>query len=115
MKVYQLKNNNGNAWSNQFVIRFEKFNIDILQSYNSLVCMFDYNERHISLGDDWDYSATTGRAVDKFFEDNGFSGMTRAKIRKVLESGEIIDDYGNAWTINGACDDFFEDFLREGA
>lgn len=114
MKVYQLENNNGRAWANQFVIRFDDYNIDILQSYNSLVCLFDYNENHITLGEDWDYSNTTGRAVNKFFADNGFEGITRAEIRKGLKSGEIVDIYGRAWTINEGCADYFTDFMKCG-
>ena len=115
MRVYQLENNNGRAWANQFVIRFDSYNIDILQSYNSLVCLFDYNENHIALGDDWDYSNTTGRAVNKFFADNGFEGMTRAKINKALKEGRLWDEYGMEWTINSACSGYFEDFLKVGA
>lgn len=114
MKVYQLENTSGRAWANQFVIRFDTLNIDILQSYNSLVCLFDYNENHITLGDDWDYSNTTGRAVNKFFADNGFEGITRAEIRKALKSGEIVDDYDGVWTIGEGCADYFADFMKYG-
>lgn len=114
MKVIQLQNENQRAWANQFVIRFDTYNIDILQSYDSLVCLFDYNEKHIALGDDWDYSNTTKRAVRKFFKDNGLE-TTTADIRKGLERGEIIDDYGDTWTINSACDGYFTDFLKVGA
>lgn len=112
MKIYQLQNTNNRPWSNQFVIRFDSYNIEILQSYNSLVCMVDRNERHITFGDDWDYSATTGRAVDKFLADNGFGKVRRDTIRKALERGEMVDDWGRVWTVANGCDDFFEDFFR---
>lgn len=117
MKVYQLINHNGNAWANQFVIRFDDYNIDILQSYNSKVVMIDFSENHISFGDDWDYSKTTMKAVCKFLTDN-IGDLENGKpwnahnIRKALESGEAVDDYGTKWTLANACEDFFNDFFK---
>lgn len=113
MKVYQLENHNGNAWANQFVIHFDKYNISILQSYKSLVALLDYKEHHITLGDDYDYSNTTARAVRKFMADNGITAGV-PELRKALKSGELIDDYGETWSVASGCDSFFEDFFTIG-
>ncbi len=117
MKVYQLENANGNPWANQFGIRFDKFSIDILQSYNSKVVLLDFSENHISFGDDWDYSKTTMKAVKKFLDDNigtieDGKEWNAQTIRKALDRGEVVDDYGTKWTIAHACEDYFEDFFK---
>lgn len=115
MKVYQLTNHNGNAWANQFVVEFEKLNIKILQSYKSKVCMIDKNENHITLGDDWDYSKTTMRAVKKFIEENIGGTWNAEEIRRALKE-EYITLYNRngtteGWTFANGCEDFFNDFF----
>ena len=115
MKIAQLENHSGNAWANQFVISFEKYRIDILQSYKSLVVMIDKNEKHVTLGEDWDYSKTTLRAVVKFLNDYADIETNTAEIRKALKSGTIQSKWCKTpWTIATGCADFFEDFLRGG-
>ena len=120
MKITQMLNNRGNAWANQFVVRFDSYNIEILQSYNSKVVLLDFGENHITFGDDWNYSNTTRRAVYKFLGDNigelpGGKAWNGDIIKKALESGELVDRYGNIWTVAPACDDYFEDFFKGGA
>jgi len=114
MRVKQLFNHNGNAWANQFVIQFEKWNITIFQSYNSLVALVDRDEKHITLGDDWDYSRTTLKAVGKYLKDYASITADTAGLRKALKSGTITDLWGNTWTVANGCNSYFEDFLTEG-
>ena len=102
MKVYQLINHNGNAWANQFVIA-TKYG-DILQSYNSLVAFAgDDGGKHISLGDDWDYSRTTLKAVCRFLSERVGRKLDTAEIRKALERGTLDD-----WTISNGAECYFE-------
>ena len=119
MKVYQLLNDNGRAWANQFVITFDAYNIDILRSYKSNVVLYDRNENHIALGDDWDYSKTTTRAVCKFLKDATGTAWTKEEIKRAI-SDEYITIYNRetgkatGWSFATACDGYFEDFFREG-
>lgn len=108
-----MLNANGNPWANQFVIAFEGPNIIILQSYRSTVAMIDFNENHVTLGDDWDYSKTTMRAVNKFLSDNLAGKWDSKRIRKALETGEDVNEYtGRKWTFANGSDDFFNDFFK---
>ena len=115
MHIYQLTNHNGNPWTNQVVVDFDKLHIKILQSYNSKVCMIDTNEDHITLGDDWDYSRTTMKAVKKFLEDNLGGSWNASDIRQALKEGHITQPYGydlvRDYTVANGCDDFFNDFF----
>lgn len=107
MRVYQLINHNGNAWANQFVIS-TKYG-DILQSYSSLVCFVgDDGGRHISMGDDWDYSKTTLKAVCKFLSERVGDDIKTADIRKALEKGSYKNSEGREWTVSTGADCYFE-------
>ena len=99
MKVEQYEH------ANQFHIydyTHEDYNVDTLQSYNSLVVKIesnntDYNKL-IVLGFDWDYSLTTARHVYDFLEEYGdisFDGVSNKKayINKLIEDGTIQYDW----------------------
>lgn len=74
--------------------------------------MIDYNAHHLSLGDDWDYSKTTLKALCKVLADNLGGDWKKADITKAKADGVFTDEYGETWTINGACNEFFTDFMN---
>lgn len=121
-RVQNLTNANGRPWANQINITFKTQDgekLEILQSYNTPVVLVDRNHgsNHITLGDKWDYSATTTRAVCKFLENYTGSKWTKAEIKRALDD-EIISIYDKAtgkapyWEIHNGCDDFFQDFFK---
>jgi len=65
---------------NQFLI-FDDEGNEFLRSYNSIIVRTDANG-NISLGEDWDYSVTTGRYR------NLYLGENKAETQKKLDSGE---------------------------
>jgi|APSaa5957512576_1039674.scaffolds.fasta_scaffold104543_2 hypothetical protein len=68
MRVTQLINNKGNAVANHFIII--KGGSTYLQSYNSIVAKIDNFSNEVTLGIDWDYSATTLKHLKTFLEIN---------------------------------------------
>lgn len=66
-KVEQMINNNSNPAANQFVIYAE--NKKIFQSYDSIIAIVDYEKKTVTLGEDWNYSKTTGKHRNIFFKD----------------------------------------------
>lgn len=96
MKVEQFIN------KNQFHLyncNGEKYDTDILQSYNSQVVLIKEKayEKVITLGLKWDYSTTTSKHVYAFLEKYGninFYGITnkRAYINKLINDGVIKYD-----------------------
>ena len=93
-RVEQMINNNNNPASNQFVIKGE--NKIIFQSYDSIIAVVDYNNKTIELGEDWNYSRTTGKHRNIFFADyvNMSDLATLEGIRKALKNGLC-----NGWKI----------------
>lgn len=66
-KVEQMINNNDNPAANQFVIYAE--HKKIFQSYDSVIAIVDYEKKTVTLGEDWNYSKTTGKHRNIFFKD----------------------------------------------
>lgn len=97
MKVYNMESpRTGRPVANQFVISGE--GKTIFQSYNSTIAVIDWNEKTIKIGDDWNYSTTTGKYRNSFFYDNDFSDMAdTTKIRKVMKK---VDEDGFALVTN---------------
>ena len=86
MKVKQLINSNGNATANQFVI--EDGNKTIFQSYNSIICAYDWDEQKLTFGCDWDYSKTTMKHLNTFLGDYIPVALWGAEnIRKAIKKG----------------------------
>ena len=70
--------------ANQFVI--EGDGKTIFQSYESTIAIIDWNENTIKIGEDWNYSNTTGKYRSSFFNDNNFSEMADTTgIKKVMK------------------------------
>ena len=88
MKVRNMKNNNGNTVPNQFII--EDGQKVTFQSYNSTIATIDYKNAIIYIGCDWDYSRTTNKYRNMFFNEFGFYEIASTKeIRKALENKEV--------------------------
>ena len=87
VSVEQMINDRGNGAMNQFVIH--DGNALIFQSYSSLIAVVDYDTNEIILGEDWDYSVTTGKHRNIFFRDyaNISDLATKKGIEKALKVG----------------------------
>ena len=91
----------GNPVANQFVITGD--GKTIFQSYSSTIAVIDWNEHTVKIGEDWNYSTTTGKYRNSFFYDNDFSDMAdTTKIRKVMKK---VDEDGFALVTNRLYDD----------
>lgn len=77
MKVRNMTSTNGNKVANQFIITDgNKFTF---QSYNSEIITIDYDNHTITVGDDWDYSITTGKYKNMFLKEQGFRDIANKK------------------------------------
>ena len=94
-RVEQMINNNYNPAANQFVIRGD--GRMIFQSYDSIIAVVDYNNKTIELGEDWNYSRTTGKHRNIFFEKYVRIPelATLEGVRKALKNGMC-----NGWKIS---------------
>lgn len=69
----------------------------VLQSYESVVCIWDYAEHKLTLGYDWDYSNTTRKHVYMFIDEycNNevrevlFTNNKRKAVLKAINQGLI--------------------------
>ena len=82
MKVEQMINNRGNGAMNQFVITDDERNIRTFQSYRSMIVTVDYDNAVITIGQDYNYSRTTGKHRNIFFSD--YVGMRELADLKAL-------------------------------
>jgi hypothetical protein len=88
MKVTNITNSRGRKVANQFVI--ENGNVYTFQSYNSVVAVVDFDNSTVTLGSDWNYSTTTSRYRNKFFETLGLDELSdTASIRQAIKDGEV--------------------------
>jgi hypothetical protein len=77
----------GNPVANQFII--EGDNKAVFQSYESTIAEIDYKNRKITIGKDWDYSMTTGKYRNSFF-DSYFDALNNKKaIEKAKQEADI--------------------------
>lgn len=67
---------------NQFIISYEENNKDyeVFQSYNSMIIKWE-NEKIIEIGNNWNYSRTTGKYR------NLLTGMNKKQFEKMLNEG----------------------------
>lgn len=88
MKVTNITNGRGRKVPNQFII--ESGNVYTFQSYNSVVAVVDFDNSIITLGCDWNYSTTTARHRNNFFNTLGLDEMSStASVRAALKNGEV--------------------------
>ena len=99
MKVYNMKNPNGNKVANQFVITDADSDRMTFQSYNSEIVTIDFQNHTITVGDDWDYSNTTGKYRNLFMRNSVGIMTNKDEFRKALEKGGCVDDHGTTWVV----------------
>ena len=88
MKVTNITNSRGRKVPNQFII--ESGNVYTFQSYASVIATVDFDNSIITLGGDWNYSTTTSRYRNKFFETLGLDELTdTASVREAIKNGEV--------------------------
>ena len=89
MKVTNITNGRGRKVANQFIIT--DGNVYTFQSYNSVVAVVDFDNSTITLGSNWNYSTTTSRYRNAFFQTLGLDELTdTASVRKAIKDGEIV-------------------------
>lgn len=95
MTVKNMTSSCGRKVPNQFTIRDDVTSRTTFQSYDSMIATIDYQNNTISLGADWDYSMTTSKYRNQFFDEQGFSGLASTKgLMDALKTGKYED-----WTI----------------
>jgi len=95
MTVKNISNRSGRKVPNQFIIRDDATNRTTFQSYDSMIATIDYQSNTITLGKRWDYSTTTSRYRNQFFDEQGFSDLASTKaLADALKTGKYED-----WTI----------------
>ena len=89
----------GKPVANQFIIT--DGDTTVFQSYNSTIATIDRKHGTITLGEDWDYSVTTGKYRNLFFEGEDLTDLaSKAGILAALESdGYATDDYCNEFIV----------------
>lgn len=77
----------GREVPNQFRITGE--GKTVFQSYASTIVTIDGNQRAIYIHEDWDYSVTTGKYRNQFFDEEGFSGLaSKAGLQNAIKEGK---------------------------
>lgn len=88
MKVRNMTSAKGNKIANQFII--EHGQKVTFQSYDSTIATIDYKNAIIYIGCNWDYSQTTNKYRNMFFNEYGFYEIASAKdMRKALKNKEV--------------------------
>ena len=97
MKVQNMTSRNGNKIANQFIIT------DGLkatfQSYESEIITLDYENMRMFVGNNWDYSTTTGKYRNMFLADYVNYTGTKKDFEKCLNNGVLVDNYFRTWEI----------------
>lgn len=94
MRVEQMINSRGNGAMNQFILY--DGNKVVFQSYSSTIATVDKDKKIVTLGEDWDYSNTTSKHRNIFFNDyvNMPSLGSKKGILEALKNG-----LSNGWQI----------------
>ena len=98
MTVEQMINRNGNGAMNQFVLSDDT--TLIFQSYKSTIVVVDYTTKTITFGSAWDYSNTTNKHRNIFFDDY-FKCEALAdtqSVRKAIAKG-YVERNNTIWTV----------------
>lgn len=73
--------------ANQFII--EDGNRVVFQSYDSTIAEIDKTAKTITLFSAWDYSTTTAKYRNRFFDEHFAPLNNRASITKAIKEGKI--------------------------
>ncbi len=82
VKVRNMINSSGNAVKNQFIIDTDEGTY--FQSYDSIIAYRPKGSTKIYLGQDWEYSVTTGKYRNQFL------GIDKAETLQRIKAGTII-------------------------
>ena len=92
MKVCNMTSVNGNSVPNQFIITSCGGNTVTFQSYDSMIATIYFDRGIIEIGDNWNYSKTTGKYRNIFFKRYiGYQLETAKDVAKALEKGSCGD------------------------
>lgn len=96
MKVQNMTSaSSGRKVPNQFIIRDDRTSRTTFQSYDSMIATINYQNNTITLGEDWNYSTTTSRYRNQFFDEQGLSDLASTKgLTEALKTGKYKD-----WTV----------------
>lgn len=87
MTVYNMTSRNGNKVANQFII--EDGRRTVFQSYESTIAVIDRDNMTIEIYPHWDYSMTTGKYRNMFFDEYNLRELsTKAGLVKAMEQGK---------------------------
>ena len=88
MKVTNITDNRGRKVANQFIIT--NGDVYTFQSYDSVIAVVNFDNSTITIGGDWNYSTTTSRYRNKFFETLGLDELTdTASVREAIKNGIV--------------------------
>lgn len=94
LKVRNLTSpRSGREVANQFVI--ENGDTTLFQSYRSPIVEVDRDALAIRVYEDWDYSRTTSKYRNQFFNEQGFPELVGADLGTMTEA----DVNGRTWAI----------------
>lgn len=95
MTVRNMEGRSGKV-ANQFIITGE--GKTTFQSYDSTIAEIDDKKMEITIHPNYNYSKTTGKYRNQFFEQEGFSGLATLKdLEKAIENGGY-----NGWKVKMA-------------
>jgi len=78
-----MKSNKGRTVPNQYVMRLN--NCNVFQSYETVIAIHDYKENVVYLNEDYyDYSRTTARYRNKFFD------LTTKEIKEKIKEKQFL-------------------------
>lgn len=97
MKIENMIGNSGKKVANQFIISDN--NTCYFQSYDSIIVKADFSNNYIELGKDWNYSRTTAKYRNKFFELYKIPLQSTKEVEKCLKNEKFIDSLGIEWKI----------------
>lgn len=92
MTVRNMEGRSGKV-ANQFIITGD--GKTTFQSYDSTIAEINNNAKEIIIHPHYNYSKTTGKYRNQFFENEGFSGLATLKgLEKAIEEGNY-----EGWTV----------------
>ena len=98
LTVENIVSDSGNSIANQFVLNDYNNSKIVFQSYNSMIIEIDRLNKVVTVGEDYDYSVTTGKYRNIFFRDYAPETLSGLKDLKTLRRA-ITDGFYGDYTI----------------
>lgn len=95
LTVENIVSDHGNSIANQFVLNDYENSKVVFQSYNSMIIEIDRLNKKITVGEDYDYSVTTGKYRNIFFRDYAPQTLEGLKDLKTLRKAINDGFYGD--------------------